>query len=54
MIALSIAWCSARHHEGDAMLAEMAGRGFAYVELSPRVSLAEVRESRKRIKDVFG
>jgi hypothetical protein len=36
------------------MLAEMAGRGFADVELSPRVSLAEVRESRKRIEDVFG
>jgi sugar phosphate isomerase/epimerase len=42
IIALSTAWCSARHHEGEAMLAEMAGLGFGYVELSHGIRLTLV------------
>jgi sugar phosphate isomerase/epimerase len=42
IIALSTAWCSTRHQEGDAMLAEMAGLGFAYVELSHGIRLTLV------------
>ncbi len=42
ILALSTAWCSARHHEGDAMLEEMAGLGFNYVELSHGIRITLV------------
>src|SRR6478609_756404 len=34
IVALSSCWCSSRHQDGYAMLQEMAGLGFEYVELS--------------------
>ena len=34
ILALSTCWCSHRHQDGHAMLAEMAGLGFKHVELS--------------------
>jgi sugar phosphate isomerase/epimerase len=42
ILALSTAWCSARHQDGEAMLEEMAGLGFEYVELSHGIRITLV------------
>lgn len=42
ILALSTAWCSARHTDGYEMLREMASLGFEYVELSHGIRITLV------------
>lgn len=42
ILALSTSWCSHRHNDGYAMLQEMAGLGFEYVELSHGIRITLV------------
>ena len=42
ILALSTAWCSARHTDGYAMLQEMADLGFKHVELSHGIRITLV------------
>jgi sugar phosphate isomerase/epimerase len=42
ILALSTAWCSARHNDGHAMLEEIAGLGFSHVELSHGIRITLV------------
>ncbi len=50
-LALSTAWCSHRHGDGYAMLKEMAGLGFEYVELSHGIRITLVPGIMKAVEE---
>src|SRR5580658_10833822 len=51
VLALSTAWCSHRHDDGYAMLREMAGFGFDYVELSHGIRITLVPGILKAVEE---
>src|SRR6478735_4107321 len=51
IVALSSCWCSSRHQDGYAMLQEMAGLGFEYVELSHGIRITLVPGILKAVED---
>lgn len=50
-VSLSTCWCSHRHHDGYAMLEEMAGLGFRRVELSHGIKLNLVEGIERALRD---
>jgi sugar phosphate isomerase/epimerase len=50
-VALSSCWCSSRHQDGYAMVQEMAGLGFEYVELSHGIRITLVPGILKAVED---
>lgn len=50
-VSLSTCWCSHRHHDGYAMLEEIAGLGFRRVELSHGIKLNLVDGIQKALQD---
>ncbi len=50
-IALSSCWCSQRHQDGYAMLQEMAGLGFEWVELSHGIKITLVPGILKAVEE---
>lgn len=50
-VALSTCWCSHRHHDGYAMLEEIAGLGFQRVELSHGIKLNLVDGIQRALQD---
>jgi len=53
ILALSTAWCSARHTDGYAMLQEVAGMGFGHVELSHGIRITLVPGILKALNEGF-
>ena len=53
ILALSTAWCSARHTDGYAMLREVADLGFGYVELSHGIRIALVPGLLRALQEGF-
>jgi len=53
ILALSTAWCSARHSDGYEMLQEMAELGFAHVELSHGIRITLVPGILKALQEGF-
>jgi sugar phosphate isomerase/epimerase len=51
IVALSTCWCSHRHQDGYAMLKEMAGLGFEYVELSHGIRITLVPGILKAVEE---
>ncbi len=51
IVALSTCWCSHRHNDGYAMLREMAGLGFEWVELSHGVRITLVPGILKAVEE---
>jgi sugar phosphate isomerase/epimerase len=51
ILALSTCWCSQRHQDGHAMLQEMAGLGFEWVELSHGIRVTLVPGILKAVEE---